>query len=126
MMANTYSTSFNSSNKKSLNEIIKGYRKELQNCTDIETIVFYEKILRTCTYTYAKFYIITPFVVYIDTFKNKEYDKYIESGYPIIFEKEGIHNLVRKPIIKFELGEDIDNIDDFINKNITSKISFDF
>ena len=110
----------------SVEQIIKGYRKELQNCTEEETIVFYEKIIRTFSYSYAKFYIITPFVVYIDTFKNKEYDKYIESGYPIIFEKEGLHNLVRKPIIKFDLGEEFDNINYFINKNIEPIVNFDF
>ncbi len=109
----------------SIKQMIIGYRKELQNCTEQKTIIFYEKILRTCSYTYAKYYVITPFVVYIDTFKNKEYDKYIESGYPIVFEKEGLHNLVRKPIIKFELSEELDNMV-FMDKNISPQISFDF
>ena len=110
----------------SIEQLIKGYQNEILICNNKDDIAFYEKILRVCSYAYAKFYVISPFKIYEDTCKNKEYDKYMEGGYPIVFEKEDLHNLVRKPLVKYELGEELDKIDYFNKNNISPITTYDF
>ena len=58
-------------------------------------------MLRVFTYAYAKYYFITPFVLYLDDCKDLESEFYRNHGFKYInFENEGIHNLVKKTVVE--------------------------
>ena len=64
-------------------------------------IISVGKMHRVFTYAYAKYYFITPFVIYSDDSKDFESDYFRQHGFKYInFENEGIHNLVTKTVIE--------------------------
>jgi len=64
-------------------------------------IISVGKMHRVFTYAYAKYYFITPFVIYSDDCKDLESEYYRKHGFKYInFENEGIHNLVKKTVVE--------------------------
>ena len=87
-------------------------------------IISIGKMHRVFTYAYAKYYFVTPFVLYLDDCKDLESEFYRNHGFKYInFENEGIHNLVQKSVVDNTIksssyGNDINserNNDDIIN-----------
>ena len=81
--------------KKILEKLQSFFAEKVNN-----DIISIGKMHRVFTYAYAKYYFITPFVLYLDDCKDLESEYYRNHGFKYInFENEGIHNLVKKSVI---------------------------
>ena len=102
--------------KKILENLQKLFGEKINN-----DIISIGKMHRVFTYAYAKYYFETPFVLYLDDFKDLESEYYRKNGLKFInFENEGIHNLVQKSVVdssaKNKGGEYLSN-DNYTDRN---------